>query len=304
MAIAGDTYEFHEKAFYDLTVPIAAIETIYDGCRWSEGPVWFNDGGYLIWSDIPNNRMLRWVPESGVTVYRQPSNYVNGNTRDLEGRMVSCSHGARAVLRTEPDGTITTLVSHHQGKRLNSPNDVVVRSDGTIWFTDPTYGIISDYEGYKADPEQDGCFVYRYDPQTDTLDVVTKDFTKPNGLAFSIDETQLFIADSGKSHDPDCASVIRCYDTDGKTLSNGRVFCELETGIPDGFRFDTNGNLWTSAGAGINCYDPAGTLLGRINLPQSVSNLTFGGERRNRLFITSTQAVYSVFVGATGAQRP
>ncbi|MBI4048033.1 MAG: SMP-30/gluconolactonase/LRE family protein, partial [Devosia nanyangense] len=160
MAIVGDAYEYYEKKFYDLTVPIADLELIFDKCRWAEGPVWFNDGGYLLWSDIPNNRMLRWVPDLGVSVFRTPSNYVNGNTRDRQGRLVSCSHGARAVLRTEADGTITTIADSYRGRRLNSPNDVVVKSDGTIWFTDPNYGIMSDYEGYKADMEQDGCYVY------------------------------------------------------------------------------------------------------------------------------------------------
>ncbi|MBU1307790.1 MAG: SMP-30/gluconolactonase/LRE family protein, partial [Alphaproteobacteria bacterium] len=163
MAIGGDALEFIDKKFYDLAIGIAPLEVLYDGCRWAEGPVWFADGNFLVWSDIPNNRMLKWVPDLGVTTFRTPSNYVNGNTRDRQGRLISCSHGARAVLRTEADGTITTLVDSYRGKRLNSPNDVVVKSDGTIWFTDPPYGILSDYEGYKSDQEQAGCYVYRFD---------------------------------------------------------------------------------------------------------------------------------------------
>lgn len=304
MALVGDAYEYIDKRFYDLIVPIADIELIYDKCRWTEGPVWFEDGGYLVWSDIPNNRLLRWVPDLGVSVFRAPSNYINGNTRDREGRLVSCSHGARAILRTEPDGTVTTLVDRHQGKRLNSPNDVVVRSDGSIWFTDPTYGIMSDYEGHRADPEQAGCYVYRFDPADGSLAMVSDSFTKPNGLAFSPDESVLYIAESGKSHDPDCPVVIRAFDVAGDGLANERIFVELETGMPDGLRVDIFGNVWTSAGAGINCYDPSGTLLGRIRAPNMVSNLTFGGAKRNRLFFTSTNAVYSVFLATSGVQRP
>jgi gluconolactonase len=304
MALVGDAYEYIDKRFYDLTVPIADIELIYDKCRWSEGPVWFEDGGYLVWSDIPNNRLLRWVPDLGVSVFRAPSNYINGNTRDRQGRLVSCSHGARAILRTEPDGTVTTLVDRHQGKRLNSPNDLVVRSDGSIWFTDPTYGIMSDYEGHRADPEQAGCFVYRFDPEDGSLRVVCDSFTKPNGLAFSPDESVLYVAESGRSHDPDCPVVIRAFDVAGDRLTNERIFAAFETGMPDGLRVDVSGNVWSSAGPGINCYDPSGTLLGRIRAPQMVSNLTFGGAKRNRLFFTCTSAVYSVFVATSGIQRP
>lgn len=305
MALVGDAYEYIDKKFYDLTVPTVDLELLFDKCRWSEGPVWFNDGGFLVWSDIPNNRLLRWVPDVGVSVFRNPSNYINGNTRDREGRLVSCSHGARAVLRTEPDGTITTLAQSYKGKRLNSPNDVVVKSDGTIWFTDPDYGIMSDYEGYKSEMEQDGCYVYRLDPATGDLDVVADDFGKPNGLAFSPDESILYIADSGRSHDPEWPSHIRMFDVSAKNkLKNGRVFADIDTGLPDGFRLDADGNVWTSAGPRINVYNRGGTLLGRIKAPQMVSNLTFGGPRRNRLFFTCTHEVYSVFVGASGAQRP
>jgi len=304
MALAGEALEYIDKRFYDLTVPIAALETIYDQCLWAEGPVWFGDTNSLVWSDIPNNRMLQFVPGLGVTTFRSPSSFVNGNTRDRQGRLVSCSHGARAVLRTEHDGTITTLVDRYLGKRLNSPNDVVVKSDGTVWFTDPPYGIISDYEGYKSDQEQDGCYVYRFDPADGSLSVVADDFAKPNGLAFSNDESVLYIADTGRSHDPDWPAHIRQFDLNGTRLTNPKVFADIDTGLPDGFRLDTQGNIWTSAGPCVNVYDPAGALLGRIHTGQATSNVTFGGPKKNRLFITSSQYLYAIYVGATGAQRP
>jgi len=305
MALVGDAYEYYDKRFYDLTVPIADLELLYDRCRWSEGPVWFADGGYLVWSDIPNNRLLRWVPDQGVSVFRANCDYINGNTRDRQGRLVSCSHGKRAVERTEPDGAITILADRYQGKRLNSPNDVVVKSDDSIWFTDPNYGIMSDYEGYKAEMEQDGCYVFRLDPATGALSVVADDFRKPNGLAFSPDESVLYVADSGRSHDPEAPAHIRAFDvSEAGTLSRGRVFAAISPGLPDGFRVDSAGHVWTSAGAGINCLNPQGEVLGRIKAPQMVSNLTFGGPRRNRLFFTAAHEVYSVFVAANGAQRP
>ena len=291
MTIGGDALEIIDRRFKDLTIGNAPLETLYDGCLWAEGPVWFADGNYLVWSDIPNNRMLKWVPELGVTPFRTPSNFVNGNTRDHQGRLISCSHGARAVLRTEPDGTITTLVDSYQGKRLNSPNDVVVKSDGTIWFTDPPYGILSDYEGYKSEQEQAGCYVYRFDPADGSLSVVADDFAKPNGLAFSPDESVLYVSDTGQSHDPDWPAQIRQFSVDGSRLS-------------DGFRLDTEGNIWTSAGLGVNVYDPAGTLLGRIKTGAKTSNVVFGGPRRNRLFITCSQYVMSTYVSARGLQRP
>lgn len=305
MAIVGNSLEYIDKHFYDLTVPIADLELIFDKCRWSEGPVWFADGGYLVWSDIPNNRLLRWVPDLGVSVYRTPSNYINGNTRDRQGRLVSCSHGGRCVYRTEADGTLTTLVDSYKGKRLNSPNDVVVKSDGTVWFTDPPYGILSDYEGYKSEQEQDGCYVYCFDPATDELKVVADDFNKPNGLAFSPDKSVLYISDTGRSHDPDFPAHIRMFDVSGKNnLKNGKVFTDIDDGLSDGFRIDVEGNVWTSAGHGVHVYNPAGALLGRIRTGKAVSNVTFGGVRRDRLFITCTDKVYVIAVGTAGVQRP
>ena len=301
----GDDFEHIDKRFRDLTVPIAAVEKLYDGCRWAEGPVWFADGGYLVWSDIPNNRLLRWTPEKGVDVFNADSNYTNGNTRDIQGRLVSCQHGGRRVIRTEPDGSTTVIADKYNGKPLNSPNDVVVKSDGSIWFTDPNYGIMSNYEGYKADMEQDGCFVYRVSADLSEITVVVDNFSKPNGLAFSPDEKILYVADSGVSHDPEAPHHIRAFDvSDDSQLSNSRVFAEISPGLPDGFRLDTEGNIWTSAADGVHCYAPDGTLLGKVKIPEVVANLTFGGPRKNRLFITGTTSLYAVFVAATGAQTP
>lgn len=305
MTTASGIFELYDARFHDLVLKSAALEELYDGCRWAEGPVWFGDGQYLLWSDIPNHRMLRWIDGAGVSVFRSHSNYSNGNTRDGQGRLVSCEHGTRRVTRTEADGSITVIADNYLGKRLNSPNDVVVKSDGTIWFTDPNYGILSDYEGYKADMEQEGCFVYRADPETGTLTVVADDFVKPNGLAFSPDEQTFYVADSARSHDADGPHHIRAFDvgSDG-TISNGRVFCIVDPGLPDGFRFDTHGNLWTSCGDGVLCYASDGTKLGKIRVPQTVANLTFGGPKRNRLFITATKSLYSIYVSANGAQVP
>lgn len=305
MSLVGDSFEYHDPRFRDLTVPIANVERLFDGCRWAEGPVWFSDGGYLVWSDIPNNRLLRWVPDQGVGVFRADSNNANGNTRDRQGRLVSCEHLGRRVTRTEPDGSITVIADRHQGKRLNSPNDVVVKSDGSIWFTDPTYGIMSDYEGKKSDPEQPGCYVYRVDPASGAVEVVADDFVKPNGLAFSPDEKILYIADSGFSHDADGPHHIRAFDVaDGRTLAKSRIFAEISPGVPDGFRLDIYGNLWTSTQNGVLCLAPDGAPLGRIRIPEMVANLTFGGPKRNRLFITATTSLYAVYVATTGAQMP
>ncbi|WP_085035366.1 SMP-30/gluconolactonase/LRE family protein [Ensifer aridi] len=297
-------YQIHDPRFARMIVGSARLEELYTGCRWGEGPVWFSDANQLLWSDIPNQRMLRWTPEGGVSVFRQPSNFANGHTRDRQGRLISCEHGARRVTRTEIDGSITVLAESYQSKRLNSPNDVVVRSDGTIWFTDPTYGILSDYEGYRAEPEQETRNVYRLDPQIGELEAVVTDFNQPNGLAFSPDEKILYVADSGASHDEGLPRHIRAFDVACGGLANGRVFATMDNGIPDGIRTDMAGNLWSSAGDGVHCFAPDGTLLGKILVPQTVANLTFGGPRRNRLFITATTSLYSIYVTATGAQMP
>jgi gluconolactonase len=298
-------YQHFEKEFRSLVQGSAKLETLYEGCRWAEGPCWFGDANQLIWSDIPNERLLRWVPDGGVSVYRQGSTFINGNTRDREGRLVSCSHGARNVVRTELDGSITVLADSYRGKRLNAPNDVVVKSDGSIWFTDPGYGILSDYEGYKGEFEQDGCNVFRLDPQSGELSVVVDDFIRPNGIAFSPDEKILYVADSAYSHGEDLPRHIRAFDVgDDGTVRNGRVFAETDTGLPDGFRLDVEGNLWTSAGDGVHCFNPSGVLLGKILTPDVVANVEFGGPRRNRLFICATQRLHSIYLATNGATRP
>ncbi|HWO09225.1 MAG TPA: SMP-30/gluconolactonase/LRE family protein [Polyangiaceae bacterium] len=292
-------FEILHPRFASLLLGNCRLEKLHTGTRWAEGPCYFADTGVLIWSDIPNNRMLRYVEGSGVDVFRQPSHCSNGNTRDRQGRLVTCEHETRRVTRTEWDGTITVLADRYQGKRLNSPNDVVVKSDGSIWFTDPPYGILSDYEGNKSASELDGNYVYRLDPASNALCVVANDFDRPNGLAFSPDEKQLFVVDSGRPRH------MRAFDvTDGQRLAGGRIFAECDAGSFDGFRFDTEGHLWTSTKAGVSCYAPNGELLGRIRIPEAVSNLTFGGPKRNRLFITATTSLYSLFVNARGAQTP
>jgi gluconolactonase len=303
MLVSEATEQFDKRLTYLLN-GTAEIERLYANCRWAEGPVWFGDHNALIWSDIPNSRMLRWTWDGQVSVFRADSNYSNGNTRDRQGRLVTCEHGTRRVTRTEVDGTITVIADRYNGKRLNSPNDVVVKSDGSIWFTDPSYGIMSDYEGHKAEMEQPGCYVYRVDPANGKVSVVADDFDKPNGLAFSPDESILYIADSAVSHDAKAPSHIRAFKVDGKgTLKGGKVFARTK-GIPDGFRVDTEGNVWTSAGPGINVIGPEGTLLGRIAFPHNVANLAFGGPKRNRIFVTCTNELYSFYVTANGVQRP
>lgn len=298
-------YEIHDARFRHLIIANAGLDELHSDCRWAEGPVWFADLDCLVFSDIPNERLLRYVPGGGVSTFRAPSNFANGNTRDRQGRLVTCEHGTRRVTRTEVDGQITVLADRFEGKRLNSPNDVVVKSDGSIWFTDPTYGILSDYEGYKAEPELASRNVFRLDPESGALSVVVDDFGQPNGLAFSPDESLLYVADSASSHDETWPSHIRVFDVvNGRSLANGRVFAEIDKGLPDGFRVDLAGNVWTSAGDGVHCFAPDGTLLGKILVPQTVANLTFGGPRRNRLFITATTSLYAVYLATTGAQRP
>jgi len=299
-------FEAVDARFAKYMIPVCSLETLHTGMRWAEGPVYFADGRYLVLSDIPNNRMLRWEEESGqVSVFRYPSGFSNGNTRDRQGRLVTCEHGNRRVTRTEPDGSITVLADRVGGKRLNSPNDVVVRSDGTVWFTDPPYGILTDYEGNKAESEIGGCHVYCCNPQTGEVSVVADDFVKPNGLAFSADERHLYVADSGRSHAADAPHHIRVFDvSDQGRLTNGRVFAEIDPGIPDGFRIDVDGNLWVGAGDGVHCFDAHGQLLGKILAPETVANVTFGGPKRNQLFIAATSTLFAVFVNTQGVQTP
>jgi gluconolactonase len=271
------------------------VERLELGCRWAEGPVYVPAGRYLLVSDIPNDRILRWDEVTGACgEFRKPSGYANGNTLDAEGRLVTCEHGHRRVTRTEHDGSITVLADRHEGKRFNSPNDVVVRSDGSVWFTDPSYGIDSDYEGHRAESEIGGCHVYRLDPVTGACRVVADDFVRPNGLAFSLDETQLYIADSRAKH-------IRVLAVRDDRLVGGHLFADATKGTFDGIRLDDRGRVWTAAGDGVLCFDPDGTLVGRLRLPETTSNLVFGGRKRNWLFVTATTSVYSMMLSVNGA---
>ncbi|MFF8653318.1 SMP-30/gluconolactonase/LRE family protein [Streptomyces huasconensis] len=277
------------------------LEKLYGDCRWAEGPVYLPAWRQLIWSDIPNDRMLRWDEETGaVSVFRRQAGHSNGNTLDREGRLISCEQGNRRVTRTEPDGTVTVLADRYDGKRLNSPNDAVVRSDGSVWFSDPDFGITSDYEGFRAEPELDGLNVYRIDPGTGEVRLVADCFGAPNGLVFSPDERQLYVSDTR-------ARVIRVFDVrDDGTLSDGEVFARAAdgTGSFDNLRFDDGGRLWAAAmEGGVHCYDPDGTLIGRLNIHEPVSNIAFGGPKNNRLFITATTSLYSVVMGVTGLPR-
>jgi gluconolactonase len=275
------------------------MRRLHTGCRWTEGPVYFPAGRYLLFSDIPNERIMRWDETTDqVGVFRQPSNYANGHTRDRAGRLVSCEQGTRRVTRTEHDGTVTVLAERHRGRRLNSPNDVIERSDGSIWFTDPSYGIDSDYEGYRADSEIGGCHVYRVDPADGEVRIVADDFERPNGLAFSVDESRLYIADTRQK-----PSHIRVFDvTDDGTLTGGGVFGTSDSGGFDGLRVDTEGRVWAAAHDGLHCFAPDGTLIGKLRVPEICSNLTFGGPRRNELFITASSSLYSLRVNVNGAR--
>ncbi|MFG1866486.1 SMP-30/gluconolactonase/LRE family protein [Micromonospora arborensis] len=278
------------------------LERLHTGARKSEGPAYFPAGRYLVWSDIPNDRLLRWDETTGaVGVFRHSSGYANGNTLDRQGRLVTCEQGNRRVTRTEHDGTITVLADRFEGRRLNSPNDVVVRADGTIWFTDPSYGIHSDYEGNSGTNEFGGnCYVFRLDPATDDLRVVADDFCRPNGLAFSRDEQQLYVVDTRQE-----PSHIRIFDvTADGTLTGGTIFAECDADRFDGVRVDDAGRVWAAAWDGVHCFDPDGTLIGKLLLPESVANLTFGGPKRNHLFITAGGSVYTLRVTFNGARYP
>jgi gluconolactonase len=299
-------FEIIDERFRRLRVPAALLDKLYTGARFTEGPVYFGDHRCLIFSDVPSSRMLRWDETTGnVTVFRTDSNYSNGNTRDREGRLVTCEHATRRVTRTELDGSITVVVDRWQGKRLNSPNDVVVKSDGTIWFTDPVYGISSYFEGGRAESEIGACNVFRFDPRDGSLSVVVDDFSRPNGLAFSPDESVLYIVDSGIAPDPNGPHHIRAFDvSDGKTLKNGGVLAEVAPGVPDGFRVDVEGNIWCTAGDGVHCFTPRGDLIGKIKVPEVCGNVVFGGPHRNRLFICGHTSIYAVFVNVCGAQTP
>jgi gluconolactonase len=293
-----------DAAFNQYRLPLASVEQLTTGCRWSEGPVYVADGRYLLWSDIPNDRILKWEEETGaISVFRKTSNNANGNTRDRQGRLVTCEHRGRRVVRTEYDGSLTVLMNHFQGHRLNSPNDVVVKSDGSIWFTDPIFGILGYYEGEKADPELPPS-VYRIDGQTGETTVIADDIEGPNGLAFSPDESILYVVASRAQP----TRKILAYDVIGGTrLANPRVFIDAGPGTPDGFRVDVHGNLWCGWGMGeaeldgVRIFNDAGAPIGHIELPERCANLCFGGRWRNRLFMAASHGLYALYVNTQGA---
>jgi gluconolactonase len=299
-----EPYQVIDDRFRDLVLANVRLRKLSGGHLWTEGPVWFPAHRCLLFSDIPNQKIYRWMCNGSVNVFRDCSDFANGNAIDLNGRLVTCQHGTRSVTRTEHNGSITTLADRFERHRLNSPNDVVVKSDGSIWFTDPTYGILSNYEGYKAVPDQKYNNVFRLDPATGTLTSVTSDFHQPNGLAFSNDEKLLYIAESGSSHNSSIPAIIRVYDVvDGSRLENGRDFAKIDNGLPDGIRVDCHGNVWSSAADGVHCFDPAGKLLGKILVPETVSNLTFGGARGNEILMTATTSVYAIHVNSAALGR-
>lgn len=291
-----------DPSFARYTIFNSAVERLWTGARWCEGPVWFGDGRFLLWSDIPNDRILKWDEATGqVAVFRQTSHNANGNTRDRQGRLVTCEHRGRRVTRTEHDGAIAVVMDEHDGKRLNSPNDVATTRDGAVWFTDPTFGIRGNYEGEKADPEI-GTNVYRVDPATGRGEIVVDDMDQPNGICFSPDEGRCYIVESGPR-----PRRIRVYDVvDGRRLANGRIFFAGDgEQAPDGFRCDVDGNLWCGWGGGeghdgVTVFAPSGQRIGHIHLPERCANLCFGGRHRNRLFMAASTSLYALYVNTQG----
>lgn len=301
--VEGTGYVHLDERFGECIIGHAHVERLWTGSRWAEGPAWFAAGNYLLWSDIPNNRILRWDGNDGhVSVFRTPSNNSNGNSVDSAGRLLSCEHQSRQVTRTEHDGAITVLASAFEGKRFNSPNDLSEHRDGSIWFTDPSYGISSDYEGDAAEPEMD-CHVYRIDVDGSITRVIDS-MAKPNGIAFSPDGNYVYVSDTGASHDPSLTPHIKrfAFSSDKKTVTKGEVFAECQAGMFDGFRFDRDGRLWSSAADGVHCYATDGTLIGKIEIPELVANVEFGGPKKNRLFICGQTSLYSVYLAINGHQ--
>jgi gluconolactonase len=291
-----------DNRFRRYIVGNTVIRRLHMGTLWAEGPAWNGVGRYLVWSDIPNNVQMRWIEDDGrVTVFRNPSGNSNGNTFDYEGRQLSCEHGGRRVVRYEPSGATTVIAERFQGKRLNSPNDAVVHPDGSIWFTDPPYGIRGNYEGFKGESETKPA-VYRVDPKIGQIEIVTDEMTGPNGLCFSPDYKLLYVADTGMGRE------IRVFDVSGKTARNGRRYAQLTVpgtnGTPsfaDGMRCDIDGNLWAGARPGVLIIAPSGETIGMIRLPENCANVCFGGAKRNRLFMTASQSLYAVYVETQGA---
>ncbi|HLF42417.1 MAG TPA: SMP-30/gluconolactonase/LRE family protein [Acidimicrobiia bacterium] len=293
-----------DPLFERLIDPQAPIENLGSGCVWSEGPAWIPRQQAVIWSDIPSNRIMRWTETGGVEIDRTNVGFTNGRTLDLDSRLVVCSHGHRRIERVEHDGTITALATHYQGARLNSPNDVVVKSDGSIWFTDPPYGILSDGEGDATESELSGCFVFRFEPASGVLTVATDLLVHPNGLAFSVDESILYASDTSRSIDPAGNHHIMAFDVEGdSSLTNPRVFAEISPGLADGFRVDRTDHVFTSAEDGIHVLTPEGHRIGKIPLPEVTSNCVFGGPDGNDLFITASTSLYRIRTKTTGAPR-
>jgi gluconolactonase len=295
----------HGQRLLDLLEPDAVVERLGGDATWSEGPVYLPDQDAVIWSDIPGNRILRWDSATGaVSVHAEQVEFTNGRTLDLQGRVVNCSHGRRAIERTEPDGSTHVLVDHWAGARFNSPNDVVVKSDGTIWFTDPGYGIIQAHEGHLGEREYDDHWVFRFDPASGAIDPVVMDVEEPNGLAFSPDESLLYVSDTSGAlgRDSRDGHHIRVYEVfDGRRVKNGRVFAAVEPGLPDGFRIDIAGNVWTSSADAVQVYAPDGVRLGAVPVPEVIGNLCFGGPDRSTLFIAAGTGLYRLRTRTRGA---
>lgn len=300
-----EAVEVLDSRFYRLVLNNAHVEQLWTGARWAEGPVYVPSAQHLVFSDIPNDRTMRYDERTGnVEIFESPAFNANGHCLDNEGRIVTAEHRSRAVSRTGHDGLRQVLVDNYEGKKLNSPNDVVVKSDGSIWFTDPTYGIDSDYEGDRAESEIGASYVYRYSPKG-VLEAVIQDMVRPNGLAFSPDEKTLYVADTGISHlGNKCPPDIRAYSvaTDARSLSSYTTFATCGEGVFDGFRVDCHGNIWTSAGDGVHCYSLDGDLIGKIRIPEVVANVEFGGLKRNRLYICGTTSLYSMYLNTRGAR--
>ena len=304
--------EVFDPRFAPVAQGAGALERLCTGATWSEGPVWMQEDHSVLWSDIPNNRMLRWHEADGMTVWRDAVEFTNGHIREADGSLLHCSHGLRAIVRTRFDADLSnprdeTVVDRYQGKRLNSPNDVVVKSDGTIWFSDPPYGIASDREGHKAQSELGDCFVFRFDPASGELRVVSNFVEEPNGLAFSPDESVLYVSDTSAALRTDGSGhhhIVAFDVVDAQSLVNPRVFAVVEPGLPDGFRIDRHGFVYTSSEDSVQVYHPDGTRIGRIAVPEKIGNLTFGGPARDQLFIAASTSLYRIRLNTAGLQRP